>query len=160
MIIIMMGVAGAGKTKIGLQLAHELGWSFFDGDDFHSEANRAKMAQNIPLTDEDRSSWLLSLRELIFQNIQGAKSIVLACSALKDSYRNVLAVNEQVTFIFLRGTFEQIETRLQQRTGHYMSAKMLAGQFDILEEPKNTMTIDVTLTPQEIISIIRKGLSV
>ena len=153
-----MGVAGCGKSTIGSMLAHELGWDFYDADDFHSESNRIKMAQNIPLTDEDRAGWLDSLRSLIGQNIQNEKSIVLACSALKKSYRDILIINNQVKFVYLRGTYEQIEARLLQRSGHFMSAKMLASQFDILEEPQDALTIDITHTPQEIISIIRKGL--
>ena len=158
-IIIIMGVAGCGKSTIGAMLALELGWDFYDADDFHSESNRIKMAQNIPLTDEDRASWLDSLRSLIGQNIQNERSIVLACSALKKSYRDTLMINDQVEFIYLRGTYEQIEARLLQRSGHFMSAKMLASQFDILEEPQDAVTIDITHTPQEIISVIRKGLA-
>ena len=158
-IIIIMGVAGCGKSTIGAVLAHELDWDFYDADDFHSESNRIKMAQNIPLTDEDRASWLDSLRSLIGQNIQNERSIVLACSALKKSYRDILAINEQVKFIYLRGTYAQIEAQLLQRSGHFMSAKMLTSQFDILEEPQDALTIDITHTPQEIISIIRKGLA-
>ncbi len=158
-IIIIMGVAGCGKSTIGSMLAHELGWDFYDADDFHSKSNRTKMAQNIPLTDEDRAEWLDSLRNLIGQNIQNEKSIALACSALKKSYRDILMINDQVEFIYLRGTYEQIEARLLQRSGHFMSAKMLASQFDILEEPHDAVTIDITHTPQEIISIIRKGLA-
>ena len=158
-IIIIMGVAGCGKSTIGSMLAHELGWDFYDADDLHSESNRLKMAQNTPLTDEDRAGWLDSLRSLIGQNIQNEKSIVLACSALKKSYRDILMINEQVKFIYLRGTYEQIEARLLQRSGHFMSAKMLASQFDILEEPQDAVTIDITHTPQEIISVIRKGLA-
>ena len=154
-----MGVAGCGKSTIGSMLAYELGWDFYDADDFHSESNRIKMAQNIPLTDEDRAGWLDSLRSLIGQNNQNEKSIVLACSALKKSYRDILMINERVEFIYLRGTYEQIEARLLQRSGHFMSAKMLASQFDILEEPQDALTIDITHTPQEIISIIRKGLA-
>ena len=154
-----MGVAGCGKSTIGSMLAHELGWDFYDADDFHSESNRIKMAKNIPLTDEDRAGWLDSLRSLIGQNIQNGKPIVLACSALKKSYRDILMINEQVEFIYLRGTYEQIEARLLQRSGHFMSAKMLASQFDILEEPQDALTIDITHTPQEIISTIRKGLA-
>ena len=158
-IIVIMGVAGCGKSTIGAMLAHELGWDFYDADDLHSESNRLKMAQNIPLTDEDRAGWLDSLRSLIGQNIQNEKSIVLACSALKKSYRDTLMINDQVEFIYLRGTYEQIEARLLQRSGHFMSAKMLASQFDILEEPHDAVTIDITHTPQEIIFIIRKGLA-
>ena len=157
MIIIIMGVAGSGKTTIGSLLARELGWDFYDADDFHSESNRAKMTHGIALTDEDRASWLMSLRELINQNIQRNTQAVLACSALKNSYRNILKVSEQVKFIYLQGTYEQIKIRLSNRTRHFMSADMLDSQFHTLEEPQNVLTIDITHTPQEIISIIRKG---
>ena len=159
MIIIIMGVAGSGKTTIGSLLAHELGWDFYDADDFHSESNRAKMSQGIALKDEDRAAWLLSMQELITQSIQLGKSIVLACSALKSSYRKTLSISEHIRFVYLQGTYNQIETRLHKRTGHFMSADMLASQFDILEEPRNTLTIDITQTPQKIIAIIRKGLN-
>ncbi len=169
-IIIIMGVAGCGKSTIGSMLAHELGWDFYDADDLHSESNRVKMAHNISLTDEDRADWLDTLRSLIGKNIQNEKPIVLACSALKNSYRDILSSKEEIAsgrtpsqrhieFIYLRGTYEQIEARLLQRSGHFMSAKMLESQFDILEEPQNALTIDITHTPQEIISIIRKGLA-
>jgi gluconokinase len=154
-----MGVAGSGKTTIGSLLSNKLGWSFYDADDFHSESNRTKMSQGIALTDEDRASWLISLQELIAQNIQQNTQAVLACSALKNSYRNMLEVNERVKFVYLQGTYEQIKTRLNERTGHFMSAGMLDSQFHTLEEPQNALTIDISHTPQEIISIICKGLN-
>ena len=157
MIIIIMGVAGSGKTTIGSLLANELGWAFYDADDFHSEVNRAKMSQGIALTDEDRAGWLLSLKDLIVQNIQQNTSAVLACSALKNSYRNILKVNERVKFIYLRGTYEQIKVRLTHRSGHYMSADMLESQFQTLEEPQDIFTIDIENTPQDILTLIRKG---
>lgn len=160
MIIILMGVAGSGKTTIGSLLASELGWDFFDADEFHPESNRLKMSQGIALTDDDRTGWLLSLQELIDQNIQLNKSIVLACSALKTAYRNILSANGHTFFIYLYGTYEQIETRLRERKDHFMSANMLAGQFDILEEPQDTLKIDITQTPQKIIAIILKGLNI
>jgi gluconokinase len=157
MIIIIMGVAGSGKTTIGSLLADELGWAFHDADGFHSEANRAKMSQGIALTDEDRAGWLLSLKDLIVQNIQQNTSAVLACSALKNSYRNILKVNERVKFVYLQGTYEQIKTRLTNRSGHYMSADMLESQFQTLEEPQDILTIDISNSPQDIVTLIRKG---
>lgn len=158
MIIIIMGVAGSGKTTIGLLLARELGWNFYDADDFHSEANRTKMSQGIALTDEDRASWLMSLRELVSQNTEENTPAILACSALKNSYRDMLAVNEQVKFVYLQGTYAQIKARLTERTGHFMSASMLDSQFETLEEPQNALTVDITNSPQEILTLIRKGL--
>jgi gluconokinase len=159
MIIIIMGVAGSGKTTIGSLLANELGWMFYDADDFHSESNRTKMSQGIALTDKDRASWLISLKELIAQNIQQNVHAVLACSALKNSYRSILEVNEQVKFVHLHGTYEQIKARLNNRTGHFMSAGMLDSQLQTLEEPQNALTVDITNTPQDILAIIRKGLN-
>ena len=159
MIIVVMGVAGSGKTTVGALLALELGWDFYDGDDFHSDANRAKMSQRIPLNDEDRSTWLAALRNLINQNLSENRSIVLACSALKESYRHMLKVNEQVHFVHLQGSYQQIEERLRGRTGHFMSAEMLASQFDILEMPEDALSINISNTPQEIVAIICKGLN-
>jgi gluconokinase len=159
MIIIIMGVAGSGNTTIGLLLAQELGWAFYDADDFHPESNRIKMSQGIALTDEDRAGWLISLRELIAQNIQQNHPMVLACSALKNSYRATLEVNERVKFVYLRGTYEQIKTRLRDRAGHFMKAHMLDSQFQTLEEPQNALTVDITKTPQDILAMIRKGLN-
>ena len=108
MMIVIMGVAGSGKTTTGSLLAKELNWSFYDADDFHSKSNRTKMSQGIALTDEDRADWLASLRELIEENLQENKSAVLACSALKNTYRSKLQVNEYVKFVYLQGSYEQI----------------------------------------------------
>jgi carbohydrate kinase (thermoresistant glucokinase family) len=154
-----MGVAGSGKTTVGSLLARELNLDFYDADDFHSESNRKKMSEGIPLTDEDRATWLLSLKNMLYQNSQTDKSVVLACSALKESYRETLKIKNNVKFVYLRGTYQQIEDRLNNRAGHYMSAKMLASQFEILEEPKNTLIIDITNSPEEIVMLIRKGLN-
>ena len=149
-----MGVSGSGKTTIGSLLANELNWKFYDADDFHSQANQEKMSQGIALTDEDRFTWLNALQNLI-QNEKD--SFVLACSALKETYRSLLKTNEQVQFVYLKGSFEQIERRLSERKNHYMPVKLLRSQFDALEEPKNVLTIDISNTPETIIQIIRKG---
>ena len=149
-----MGVSGSGKTTIGSLLAKELNLKFYDADDFHSQANQKKMSQGIALTDEDRSTWLNALQSLI----QTEKdSFVLACSALKESYRNFLKINEQVQFVYLKGSFEQIEQRLSERKNHYMPVKLLRSQFEALEEPKEALIIDISKTPEEIIQVIRKG---
>lgn len=155
--LIIMGVSGSGKTTIGSLLAKELNIKFYDADDFHSESNKEKMLQGIPLTDEDRTDWLSALQKLM----QTEKdSFILACSALKESYREILEVNEHVKFIYLKGSFEEIEARLNQRKNHYMPVKLLQSQFDALEEPKDILTINISHTPQEIIQIIREGLNV
>lgn len=159
MTIILMGVAGSGKTTVGSLLAKNLNWDFYDADGFHSETNLAKMAQNIALNDQDRAGWLLSLKNLLEQNNMVGKSIVLACSALKESYRDILRIDQNVHFVYLEGTYQQIIERLNNRAGHYMSAKMLASQFEILEEPKNTLKIDVTNSPEKIVALIREGLN-
>jgi carbohydrate kinase (thermoresistant glucokinase family) len=117
------------------------------------------MSQGIPLTDDDRASWLASLRELIYRNIQSQRACVLACSALKQSYRALLKVDRDVEFVYLKGSFHQIETRLRRRTGHYMSPTLLASQFEILEEPADVLKVDISPTPQEIVMSICKGLN-
>lgn len=149
-----MGVSGSGKTTIGSLLAKELNWKFYDADDFHSISNKEKMSKGIALTDEDRTSWLSALQNLM----QTEKdSFILACSALKNSYRSLLKINEQVQFVYLKGSFEQIEQRLSERKNHYMPVKLLKSQFDALEEPKDVLTIDISNAPETIIQVIRKG---
>lgn len=155
MILIIMGVSGSGKTTIGSLLAKELSWKFYDADDFHGDSNKEKMSKGIALTDEDRASWLHALQNLI----QTEKdSFVLACSALKETYRDILNINEQVKFVYLKGSFEEIQARLSKRKNHYMPTTLLKSQFDALEEPKDVFTIDISNTPETIIQIIRKGL--
>lgn len=155
--IIVMGVSGSGKTTIGSLLAKELNWKFYDADDFHPQSNKDKMSAGIPLTDEDRASWLQALQELIRLK---AEPFVLACSALKEKYRNYLRINEQIKVVYLKGSFEQIEERLSERKNHYMPVKLLQSQFDALEEPQDALIVDISHTPQEIIQIIRKGFHV
>lgn len=152
--LIIMGVSGSGKTTIGSLLAQELNWKFYDADDFHPPNNKEKMSAGIPLTDEDRISWLQALQNLIQTE---TNSFVLACSALKETYRDFLKVNEDVKFVYLKGSFEQIENRLSKRKNHYMPVKLLQSQFDALEEPQNALSIDISQSPQEIIQTIRQG---
>lgn len=158
MIIIVMGVSGCGKTTIGSLLAGELGWRFEDADDYHSRSNRDKMARGIPLTDSDRAEWLLALRNLLLQYTLSNRSVVLACSALKKSYREALLVEAVIHFVYLRGTYEEIEARMKRRKGHYMAADMLASQFAILEEPQDALVVDINQTPGDILAEIREGL--
>ena len=114
------------------------------------------MSRGVPLTDEDRADWLASLREVLNQNIETNQSIVLACSALKQDYRNVLQVNDQVHFVYLQGSYQQIEARMKERKDHYMKPGMLASQFAILEEPNDALTVEISKTLKEIIALIRK----
>ena len=156
----MMGVSGSGKTTIGLGLADELGWKFYDGDDFHPRANVEKMARGVPLDDDDRAPWLESLRDLIRSCLVRGENAVLACSALKRSYREYLLIDENVELVYLKGDYELIEERLEGRRGHFMKPKMLDSQFAALEEPERGLTVDISLPPEKIIETIRSRFGV
>lgn len=158
MIVIVMGVVGSGKTTVGLRLASQLGWEFADADDFHSPANIEKMRGGIPLTDEDRQPWLKSLRAAIKEWIRRKQNTVLACSALKRSYRQELNAGPEVRFIYLKGSAPLIARRLDSRHGHFADEKILASQMADLEEPEGAVVVDITSTPAEIVSQIREKL--
>jgi carbohydrate kinase (thermoresistant glucokinase family) len=150
--LVIMGVAGVGKTSVGVALAARLGWPFYDADAFHPEANVAKMARGEPLDDADRAPWLERLRELIAAHLAGERPGVLACSALKQRYRDTLAsAGEGVTFVFLTGSPELIEARMRARHDHYMKAGMLASQFAALEPPAGALTVEVTAPVAQIV---------
>lgn len=157
--LIVMGVSGSGKTTIGKVIATKLGWDFYDADDFHPQENVSKMARGIPLSDSDRVPWLDSLHDLIESCLRGGRPGVLACSALKESYRQkLLEGNEGVKLIYLRGSYDLIWSRMSERKNHYMKPEMLRSQFDALEEPSNALTIDISHSVDEIIQIIRHHL--
>jgi gluconokinase len=158
-----MGPAGSGKTTLGKLLAAQLSWEFADGDDFHPPANIAKMSQGIPLTDEDRLPWLRSIREAILQWQAQGKNAVIACSALKRSYRELLGIGpnaNDIRLVYLKGSYDLLLERLHSRKGHYMKERMLASQLADLEEPEDALTMDASRPPEEIVSEIRKELSV
>jgi gluconokinase len=155
MFIVIMGVSGSGKTTVGLRLAGELGWRFYDADDFHPPANVAKMAGGVPLDDADRLPWLESLRALIRDCLARGENAVLACSALKASYRDYLLVDGRVKLVYLKGDLELIRRRLEKRSGHFMRAEMLESQFATLEEPGRESHVDISATPAEIAHAIR-----
>lgn len=159
MVIVLMGVAGAGKTTVGECLAFELGWDFQDGDNYHSATNVDKMRNGIPLTDADRAPWLETLRALIADWVAEGKDTVLACSALKGAYRDRLEVAPEVHFVYLKATPRLLQQRLQARSGHYMTEQMLASQLAALEEPEHALVIDAAGSPQEITLKIRAGLA-
>ncbi len=147
MIIIVMGVTGSGKTTIGKQLAALLNWDFYDADSFHSPANIKKMSYGIPLSDADRIPWLLSLEQAIDSWLQEEKNIVLACSGLKATYRQILLRDaESVRLVYLKGSFELINQRLSNRKNHFMNQELLQSQFDALEEPTLQESIWVNIS--------------
>jgi len=161
MIIILMGVSGSGKTTIGERLAQALGWPFYDGDQFHPPANVAKMQQGIPLTDEDRWPWLHALQAHIETYIHQGVSAVLACSALKQAYREHLVIDEaEVKLVYLKGDYDLIRERLAQRQGHFMPPELLASQFAALEEPEQGVVVDIVHPPETIVALIREQLGV
>jgi carbohydrate kinase (thermoresistant glucokinase family) len=146
-VLVVTGVAGSGKTTLGKALAARLELPFFDADDYHPAANIRKMESGQPLTDADRELWLSRLREVI-QNQLRDVGAVLACSALKQSYRDKLqGSDERVRFIYLDGTRELIQERLMTRTGHFMHPHLLQSQFDILEPPADALRVDASLSP-------------
>jgi gluconokinase len=150
-----MGVSGSGKTTVGKLLAQNLGWDFYDADDFHSPENIAKMSAGIPLNDDDRRPWLAALHDLIAKCLKENRPGVLACSALKERYRrSLLAGNQGVEIVYLKGDFDLIQSRIKARDGHYMKAAMLQSQFDALEEPRNVITVSVSMSLDEIVSTI------
>lgn len=159
MIIVLMGVSGAGKTTVGQALASDLHWRFTDADEYHFAANVAKMHAGIPLTDEDRAPWLQSLHNAIVAWLAGGENVVLACSALKAAYRDLLVVSPDVKLVYLRGSMELIAARLASRHGHYMDSRLLRSQFQTIEEPKDALTIDASLTTAQIVNEIRDALA-
>jgi gluconokinase len=159
MVILIMGVAGSGKTTVGIRLASSLGWEFADADDFHSPDNVAKMAAGIPLTDEDRGPWLRDLQALVRQFAVSGRNLVLACSALRASYRDLLcSANSQTAIVYLKTDPPLILERLTERQGHYMPASLIESQFKDLEEPNAAITIPADRRPDQIVDAIRASL--
>ena len=160
MVILLMGVAGSGKTTIGRQLAAELGWSFADADQFHPPANVAKMSAGHALDDTDRAPWLAAIRTHIDAQLAANHHAVVTCSALKQRYRTALIGDPaQVKLVYLQGTREVLWARISGRQGHFMKPAMLDGQLAALEEPTAALVVDIARPPEEIIPAIRRGLS-
>ncbi len=139
-----MGVSGAGKTAVGELLAKRLGWPFVDADDLHQASNIRKMTAGVPLTDEDRLPWLLSVRDVLVEHAGSGRSAVVACSALKEDYREFLLMGQaDIKFVYLRGAPPVFERRLRERQGHFFDPKLLASQLETMEEPTDAVVVDV-----------------
>jgi gluconokinase len=160
MIVIIMGVVGAGKTTVGKLLASQLGWEFADADDFHPQSNVEKIRHGIALTDADREPWLDHLGEAIVSWIAAGKSMVLACSALKRAYRAKLCVGPQVRFVYLKGDAALIANRLSSRHGHFAGESILASQLADLEVPEAATAIEISDTPELIVAQIKRVLAI
>lgn len=152
--IILMGVCGCGKTTIGEALAQRLGYRFADADGFHPVANVEKMRAGIPLNDEDRWPWLKAIRTALDGWSAAGEGSIVACSALKQVYRDVLSPNGDVVFVYLKGSKELIAERLKSRSGHYMNPNLLQSQIDTLEEPSDAIVIDVSASPDVIVDTL------
>ena len=148
--VIVMGVSGCGKTTVGRALAEKLNATFLDADDFHHEANVARMRAGTPLNDEDRAPWLATLNHELQTRSERSEQVVLACSALKINYRAAISAGlPQVHWIFLEGRFELIAARLRERPNHYMPESLLRSQFDALERPADAIIVSIELSRDE-----------
>jgi gluconokinase len=160
MIIVLQGVTGSGKSTVGKLLAQQLGWKFFEGDDFHSPANIEKMRRGMPLDDDDRRPWLEAIRESIRKMVERSENAVIACSALKHSYRQMLRITDEVVFVYLKANIDTVRERLRNRTGHFMDPDLIQSQFDTLEESEQALRVDASLPPGEIVRRIRTQLRI
>jgi gluconokinase len=161
MVFIVMGVSGSGKTTVGKALSKRFGWKYYEGDEYHPAGNIEKMKRGIPLDDEDRLPWLQSLRKIIEEAANKNENIVIACSALKEAYREILrghvpdlplSANNEVKFIYLKGSYNTIKERMEKRPDHFFKPEMLKSQFNTLEEPQDAIIIDISKPNQETIS--------
>ena len=151
MIVLIMGVSGSGKSTIGRRLSDALQWTFADADSFHSHINLEKMRAGTPLSEHDREPWLQALRTAIDRWTREKQNVVLACSALTMASRRILIPDRHsIVLVYLKGSFDLIQARLAQRAYHFMPQKLLASQFDTLEEPTDALTIEAAWPPETI----------
>ncbi|MEX0312884.1 MAG: gluconokinase [Allomuricauda sp.] len=155
-VLVIMGVSGTGKSTIGKLLSEALDIPFYDGDDFHPEANVKKMSAGQPLNDDDRQGWLEALNVLAKEH--RSEGVIIACSALKESYRKLLQsdMGDSLRFVYLEGSVELIKSRLENRKGHFMPLELLKSQFDTLEPPSDAITVSVSLAPKTIVEQIMR----
>jgi gluconokinase len=160
-IVVLFGVAGSGKTTVGRLLARALGFPFHEGDDHHTAESVAKMSRGVPLDDEDRKPWLARLRRVALEAASRGEGAVIACSALKRSYRRYLGWGVRgIRFVHLRGSPELLRERLAARAGHYMKPGMLESQLDTLEEPgPEAIRVDIGPDPAQIVTSILRMLT-
>jgi gluconokinase len=150
-ILLVMGTTGSGKTTIGEMLAKRLDWLFLDADDFHSAANKEKMHRGIPLTDADRGPWLAAIHDELLRQSQQGRNVVLACSALKQEYRDELRAQVEMQIVYLKGTEAVLRGHIESRHGHFAGESLLPSQLATLEEPTDALVVDVSQTPGEIV---------
>ena len=153
-IVVVMGVAGSGKTTVGTMLAEAMKCQFLEGDSLHSQQNIEKMRRGIPLTDADRAPWLAAIHTRILESFERGLDLVVACSALKQPYRKGLGRSVPITWVYLKGPPSLIRARLRSRPDHFMKAEMLSSQFDALDEPADALVVDVSATPSAIVAHI------
>jgi len=158
MIVVLMGVCGCGKSTVGRALAKDLGWAYLDADDLHPPTNVEKMASGIPLTDEDRWPWYDRIVAELRRLTASGRHVVLACSALKQAYRDRLARAGDLRVAYLKGDAAAIEPRIASRKGHFMPASLLASQFATLEEPADAIVVDVTQSIAAQVATIARAL--
>ena len=157
-----MGVSGSGKSTVGKLLAQHLGWEFYDADDFHPPGNIEKMSRGIALNDRDRQPWLERLHEAIENWLKSDFPVVLACSALKSRYRQILVGNngDRIEWVYLKGSFERLSQRLRDRQHHFMTVALLQSQFDTLEDPENALWLNISHSPEELVGQILERLTI
>jgi carbohydrate kinase (thermoresistant glucokinase family) len=157
---VLMGVAGSGKTAVGIQVAQKLDWIFLDADNFHPPANIEKMKHGIPLNDQDRAPWLQRLHDELQSQMANGHSVILACSALKESYRRVLRDEASPpTFVYLEVDPQTIRDRLQHRTAHFFPKELMESQFAALEKPKDAIAIDARKPLAEVVEHVIEALT-
>ncbi len=158
-VVVVFGVTGSGKSRIGATLARTLRWNFYDADDVHGRKNRAKLQRGVSLTDRDRQPWLNRLRRIIKRCLVEHQPMILACSALKRMYRRHLRISDKVMFVYLKITPALVERRLRQRQGHFMNVGLLQSQLVTLEEPTNdAFVVSAAKKPREIVNNLRRWL--